>query len=169
MNLPVGILAVFLVYTLVEDPPYLTRARELGRRVKLDYIGFSLLTLELEHWQILLDKGQEDDWFGSDFIVTLMVIAGVLPDRPGGLGALSEEPHRGRQALQEFQFCYFQRDDVRGGRMSFATTVLVPQFLQVNMGYTAESAGMVLSAAGFVLLGACHSSACWRAGSRAAT
>src|ERR1700744_1963355 len=68
MNLPVGILAVFLVYTLVEDPPYLTRARLLGKRPKLDYVGFSLLALGVGALQILLDKGQEDDWFGSDFI-----------------------------------------------------------------------------------------------------
>ena len=54
------------------------------------------------------------------------------------------------------------------GGMSFATTVLVPQFLQGNMGCMAESAGMVLSAAGFVLLGRCLLSACWRAAFRAA-
>lgn len=77
MNLPVGILALFLVYQFVEDPPYLTKARALGRRVRLDYIGFSLLALGVGALQILLDKGQEDDWFGSHFIVTLIAIASV--------------------------------------------------------------------------------------------
>jgi DHA2 family multidrug resistance protein len=77
MNLPVGILALILVYQLVEDPPYMARARTSGKRPQLDYVGFSLLALGVGALQILLDKGQEDDWFGSNFIVTLIVIASV--------------------------------------------------------------------------------------------
>ena len=60
MNLPVGLIwRLYLVYRLVEDPPYLTRARALGRRVQLDYVGFSLLALGVGALQILLDKGRE--------------------------------------------------------------------------------------------------------------
>jgi DHA2 family multidrug resistance protein len=154
MNLPVGILAVFLVYTLVEDPPYLTRARALGRRVKLDYIGFSLLALGVGALQILLDKGQEDDWFGSHFIVTLIVIASVCLTILVVWELYQKSPIVDVRLFKNFNFATSSMMMFVVGGMSFATTVLVPQFLQVNMGYTAESAGMVLSAAGFVLLGA---------------
>src|ERR1022692_3688410 len=64
INLPVGLATLFLVYRFVEDPPYLSRLKAAG--VKLDYIGIALLTLGIGALQVLLDKGQEDDWFGSD-------------------------------------------------------------------------------------------------------
>jgi MFS transporter, DHA2 family, multidrug resistance protein len=75
INLPVGVLTLFLVMRIVEDPPYLSRARSALARV--DYIGISLLILGIGALQILLDKGQEEDWFGSRFILTLAAIAVV--------------------------------------------------------------------------------------------
>src|SRR6202030_1430705 len=73
INVPVGALALALVYQLVEDPPYLA---SLGKRLSgFDFIGFSLLTIGVGALQIALDKGQEDDWFGSLFITALVVIA----------------------------------------------------------------------------------------------
>src|SRR6202795_1486004 len=73
INVPVGALALALVYQLVEDPPYLARLKK--RLSGFDFIGFSLLTLCVGSLQIALDKGQEDDWFGSYFITTLLLIA----------------------------------------------------------------------------------------------
>src|ERR1700683_5018431 len=75
INIPVGLTTWFLVRRFVEDPPYLARLRSAG--VKLDYIGIGLLALGIGALQILLDKGQEDDWFGSHFITTLVVVATV--------------------------------------------------------------------------------------------
>jgi DHA2 family multidrug resistance protein len=75
INLPVGLIAMALVLRLVHDPPTLVR-RKRGE-MKVDYIGFSLLALGVGALQILLDKGQEDDWFGSDFITTLAIIAAI--------------------------------------------------------------------------------------------
>jgi DHA2 family multidrug resistance protein len=75
INVPVGILALILVYQLVEDPPYIARLK--ARLAGFDIIGFSLLTLGVGALQIVLDKGQEDDWFGSHFITTLVAIAVV--------------------------------------------------------------------------------------------
>src|SRR5580658_3284820 len=75
INLPVGVLTLFLVYRMVEDPPYLARNKNAG--VSIDYIGVALLALGIGALQILLDKGQEDDWFGSHFIVTLMAISAI--------------------------------------------------------------------------------------------
>src|ERR1700733_13370196 len=75
INLPVGIVTLFLVLRTVEDPPYIARNRSAGGRV--DYIGIGLLALGVGALQVLLDKGQEDDWFGSHFIVTLAVVCVV--------------------------------------------------------------------------------------------
>src|ERR1700692_157501 len=75
INVPVGALALLLVYQLGEDPPYLARMKK--RLSGFDFIGFSLLTLGVGALQIALDKGQEDDWFGSVFITALVVIAVV--------------------------------------------------------------------------------------------
>src|ERR1700749_2917090 len=152
MNLPVGIAAVFLVYTLVEDPPYLTRARLLGKRVKLDYVGFSLLALGVGALQILLDKGQEDDWFGSNFIVTLTVIATVCLTALVVWELYQKHPIVDVRLFGNFNFATSSVMMFVVGGMSFGTTVLVPQFLQANMEYTAESAGLVFSAAGFGVL-----------------
>src|ERR1700756_2657249 len=75
INLPVGVITWFLVRRFVEDPPYLRRLKGAG--VKLDYVGIALLIFGVGALQILLDKGQEDDWFGSRFITTLVIISVV--------------------------------------------------------------------------------------------
>src|SRR5690242_591238 len=73
INLPVGILAILLVMHLVEDPPYLRQVKRAG--VRVDFIGISLLVLGVGALQVVLDKGQEDDWFGSRFITDLVVVS----------------------------------------------------------------------------------------------
>ena len=75
INLPVGILTLFLAARMVEDPPFFKRLR--GGGIRIDYIGISLLALGVGALQVVLDKGQEDDWFGSHFITTLAVISAV--------------------------------------------------------------------------------------------
>src|SRR5215472_8919217 len=75
INLPVGILALFLIFLLIEDPPWAKRAA--GKIAQFDYLGIGLLALGVGALQVMLDKGQEDDWFGSRFIVTLMIVAAV--------------------------------------------------------------------------------------------
>src|ERR1700751_1645520 len=75
INLPVGMATWFLVRRFVEDPPYLHRLKSAG--VNLDDIGIARLALGGGALQILLDKGQEDDWFGSLFITSLVVVSGV--------------------------------------------------------------------------------------------
>src|ERR1700734_3552688 len=73
MNLPVGLLALFLVFTFVEDPPFLKRTTVQESRI--DYVGFGFLAIGIAFLQIVLDKGQEDDWFGSNFILILSVVS----------------------------------------------------------------------------------------------
>ncbi len=77
INLPVGILTLFLVMRMVEDPPYLSRVCEA--RASASTISASRCwRLGIGALQVLLDKGQEDDWFGSHFIVTLAIDLGGL-------------------------------------------------------------------------------------------
>jgi MFS transporter, DHA2 family, multidrug resistance protein len=150
INLPVGIVTLFLVYKLVEDPPYLKRVAKGG--IKLDYIGFALLALGVGALQIMLDKGQEDDWFGSHFIVTLAVITVVCLSTLVLYEWFHKDPIVDVRLFQNRNFATANMMMFTVGAMAFATTVLMPQFLQTLMGYTAQSAGMVLSAAALLLL-----------------
>jgi len=150
INLPVGIVTLLLVLRLVEDPPWMERMT--GARVKIDYIGVGLLTLGIGALQVMLDKGQEDDWFGSRFIVTLAIVAGV------GLVSLVIWEWFQKNPIIEVRL--FRNVNFLGanammfilGIMLFSSLVMMPQFLQTLMGYTAESAGLVLSGGGLVLL-----------------
>jgi DHA2 family multidrug resistance protein len=150
MNLPVGILALFLVFTFVEDPPFLRRTTL--HESKIDYFGFGLLAVGVGFLQIVLDKGQEDDWFGSNFIFTLSIISVVC------LVVLVFWELRVKQPILDvrlFTNANFAASCIimlMVGAASFSTTVLMPQYLQTQMGYTAESAGMVLSVAALILL-----------------
>jgi len=150
INVPVGILALLLVYQLVEDPPYIARLK--ARLSGFDFIGFSLLTLGVGALQIVLDKGQEDDWFGSHFITTLVVIAVV------GLVSLvvwewfQKEPIVDVRLFTNFNVATTNLMFLMLGAALFSSTVLMPQLLQTLMGYTAQKAGMVLSAGALVVL-----------------
>src|SRR5258708_15048524 len=144
INVPVGALALLLVSQLVEDPPYLARLKK--RLSGFDYIGFSLLTLGVGALQIALDKAQEDDWFGSNFIVTLVVIAAA------GLVALviwewfQKEPIVDVRLFKNFNFAASSLMFLILGMALFISTVLMPRLLQTLMGYTAQKSGMLLSA-----------------------
>ena len=150
INVPVGILAVLLVSQLVEDPPYLSRMRKSTAR--FDYIGFGLLAIGVGALQVALDKGQEDDWFGSHFITTLVILAAV------GLVSLviwewfQKEPIVDVRLFKIFNFASCSLMFFVVGVVLFSSTVLLPQFLQTLMGYTAETAGMVLSVAAILLV-----------------
>jgi MFS transporter, DHA2 family, multidrug resistance protein len=150
INVPVGALALALVYQLVEDPPYLARLKK--QLSGFDFIGFSLLTLGVGALQIALDKGQEDDWFGSNFITTLVVIA------VAGLIALviwewfQKEPIVDVRLFKNFNVATTNLMFLMLGAALFSSTVLMPQLLQTLMGYPAQKAGMVLSAGALVVL-----------------
>jgi len=150
INLPVGLLAMVLVYRLVQDPPDLIRRRRTG--IKLDYLGFSLLALGVGALQIMLDKGQEDDWFGSQFITTLAIIAGTCLTALIVYEWFHKDPIVDVRLFKNANFATANMMMFMIGAGTFATTVLMPQFLQTQMGYTAQSAGMVLSVSALLLL-----------------
>ncbi|MGC2639743.1 MAG: DHA2 family efflux MFS transporter permease subunit [Acidobacteriaceae bacterium] len=150
MNLPVGILAMFLVTVFVEDPPFLTRTTAKESRV--DYFGFGLLAIGVAALQIMLDKGQEDDWFGSHFIATLSIVAAICLVTLVIWELRVKAPILDVRLFGNPNFANASVMMLMVGAVSFSTTVLMPLYLQTLMGYTAERAGMVLSVAALVLL-----------------
>jgi DHA2 family multidrug resistance protein len=150
INLPVGIATWFLVRRFVEDPPYLSRLKAAG--VKLDYIGIALLTLGIGALQVLLDKGQEDDWFGSRFITTLVVVATVCLISLVIWEWFQKSPIIDVRMFKSYNFAVSNVMMFTLGILLFSSLVLMPQFLQTLLGYTSELAGLALSAGGLVLL-----------------
>jgi DHA2 family multidrug resistance protein len=150
INIPVGFVAFFLTQRLVEEPPWNVPDRK--NLFKLDYLGLSLLVISMGALQIMLDKGEENDWFGSHFIVTCAVtfvvsfIALILWQW------FAKSPLMDLKLLKirNFAMCCFLML-LTGGFLN-ATTVLQPQFLQSQLGYTATWAGLALSGGGLALL-----------------
>jgi DHA2 family multidrug resistance protein len=150
INLPVGLVTLFLVYRLIVDPPYLHRLKAAG--VRLDYIGIALLALGVGSLQVLLDKGQEDDWFGSHFILTLAVTAAVCLISLVIWEWRHKAPIIDVKMFKSFNFASSNLMMFMLGFMLFSSLVAMPLFLQTLLGYTAEIAGFALSAGGLVVL-----------------
>jgi DHA2 family multidrug resistance protein len=150
INLPVGIITWLLVRRFVEDPPYLAKLKAAG--VKLDYIGIALLALGIGALQILLDKGQEDDWFGSRFITSLVITAAVCLISLVIWEWYQKAPIIDVRMFRNFNFASSSLMMFMLGILLFSSLVLMPQFLQTLLGYTSELAGLALSAGGLVLL-----------------
>jgi DHA2 family multidrug resistance protein len=150
INIPVGFLAFVLVTRLVDDPPWIKPDRSrLGR---MDYTGLAFLTIAMGGMQVMLDKGEENDWFSSNFIVFFAVLF------VGGMIGLVWWELRAKEPLinlrlfryKNFAICCFLMMLV-GGVLN-ANTVLQPQFMQQLLGYTATTAGMALTAGGIALV-----------------
>jgi len=150
INLPVGLLAIFLVLRLIEDPAYLKTVNKAG--IKVDYIGIALLVVGVGALQVMLDRGQEDDWFSSHFILALAIMAAV------GLISLvlwewfTKHPIIDVRLFKNFNFLSSNVMMFLLGVVYFSSLVMIPQFLQTLIGYTAEVAGLVLSVSAVLLL-----------------
>ena len=150
INLPFGLLSLFLSNRMVEDPPEM-KAR-MQRRSPVDFIGLGAVALGVGLLEFTLDKGQEKDWFGSGQIqltaflavITLIFFAFWEWRHPDPIVDLKMLKNRNFGTAVFLQLVL--------GMVLFGSTVLIPQYLQVLLGYTAERAGMVLSPAGFVMM-----------------
>ncbi len=150
INIPVGILSLFLTQRLVEDPPWLEKERRSG--ISIDYIGLALIVIGIACFQIVLDKGQEKDWFASPLIITLfsigipMLIAFFIWEW------FHNDPIVDVRLLQNRNFGTAVFFSFVLGIVLFGSTVLIPEFLQTSLGYTAEQAGLALSPGGLALM-----------------
>ncbi len=149
INLPVGILSLVLSARLVQDPPALVAQRwKLLNNLQVDYVGIGLIAVGLSALQVVLDKGQEDDWFGSGLIATCIVVAAVCL-----IGAVIyelnvEQPVLDFRLLLNRNFGLANLQVFGLGFVLFASTVLLPQFVQELLGYTATDAGLLISPGG---------------------
>ena len=143
INIPVGVLSVVLTALLIYDPPYLVRKSLRGLRI--DYIGLGLLSVGLGFLQVVLDKGEREDWFGSNFIIGCTLVAAV-----GLIGAFiweltREDPIVDFRMLKDRNFLLATFTMFMLGFVLYGSTVLLPLMLQTLMGYTALLSGLVLS------------------------
>jgi DHA2 family multidrug resistance protein len=150
INLPVGLLSLFLTQRMVEDPPYLKEEQKVTGKV--DFMGLGLISLGVGCLEFVLDKGQEKDWFGDTTIVAFSLIAACALIWFVWWEWRHEDPIVDIRLLKNRNFGTAVGLQFVLGMVLFGTTVLIPQFLQVLLGYTAERAGMVLSPGALVLL-----------------
>src|SRR3984957_2744953 len=144
INIPIGILAVILCSLLLEDPPYLKDARP-GR---IDFVGFALLTIWSGCLQVMLDKGQDDDWLSSTFIRWLAFGAAI-----GFIAFLicelrAENPIVNLRVLRDRNLAIGSILLFLLGAILYGTTSILPLFLQNLLSYTSLQAGLVMSPRG---------------------
>jgi len=155
INIPIGILSLILTKRLVSDPPEFTSQVQAARRagkLKIDGLGILLIALGFACLEVVLDRGQTEDWFESNFILTFLsfavvalIIAAVWewrhPDPVVEIRLLGERNF----AIANFFYFLF-------GFTLFGSTVLIPQMLQSLYGYTATNAGLVLGPGAMVIV-----------------
>jgi MFS transporter, DHA2 family, multidrug resistance protein len=158
INVPICLISLFLTSRIVEDPPWVEKQVKESRKggIKLDFLGFGLLGLTFGSLEFILDKGQEDDWFSSpviSFFAIAMVIAFIAMIwwelrqlRTGHRPIVNLTLFKRRNFAIGFILMFVL------GFTLYGTTVLIPQFVQSLLGYTAELAGLVLSPAGLMMM-----------------
>ncbi len=150
INIPIGLLSLFLTHRLVEDPPWLAQEKRAG--IKIDYIGLALIVLGVACFQIVLDKGQEKDWFSSGLITGMSCVAVPVLVAFFLWEWYHENPIVDVRLLKNRNFGTAVFFSFVLGIVLFGSTVLIPEFLQSSLGYTAERAGMALSPGGLALM-----------------
>ncbi|HET8781818.1 MAG TPA: DHA2 family efflux MFS transporter permease subunit [Pyrinomonadaceae bacterium] len=144
INVPVGILAVLMAQWFIEDPPYI-RSQRPGR---IDYVGFGLMALGLATLQIVLDKGQEDDWFSSAFITRTLIVAIVALVAFVVWELRTREPIVNLRVLANRNFAVGTALIFAMGVVLYGTSALLPLFLQTLLGYPAAQSGLAVSPRG---------------------
>jgi MFS transporter, DHA2 family, multidrug resistance protein len=150
INVPVGMVSLFLTNRLVTDPPHIRLAKE--KTGGIDYIGLGLIAVGLGCLEIVLDKGQEDDWFASPFIFAMSVVAGVTLLSFVLWERKQKNPVVDVNMFKSRTFAISNLMMLTLGIVLFGSTVLLPQYTQVIMGYSAQQAGMALSPGGFMVI-----------------
>src|ERR1700736_5974610 len=150
INVPIGVIAMALISMVLREP----RTADVDSRSQqgngFDVVGFMLVATFLGALEVVLDRGLEDDWFGSPFIVTFAVISGLafVLMIPWGLTRANPIIDLRMVATRQFGACFLVM--LATGAILLATTQFLPQLVQQDFGYTATWAGLVLSPGGIV-------------------
>jgi MFS transporter, DHA2 family, multidrug resistance protein len=150
INIPVGILSLLLTSRLIQDPPYLKR-RKLSE-TRIDYTGLGFVALGLGTLQVILDKGQREDWFESNFIVALAVISAASLIFVIFWEWHHKEPIIDLHLFRERSFATANFLMFMLGFALLGSTLLLPLFMQTLLGYTAERSGLALMPGGFAIM-----------------
>ena len=147
INIPIGLVSLILSSRLVHDPPEFTQERKEARRgggLRIDYLGISLIAIGFACLEVVLDRGERDDWLGSHFITSFLAIAVIAI----ALAIWWEWHHRNPvvelSLLRERNFAIANVYYFLFAFGLFGSTVLIPEMLQTLFGYTATNAGLVL-------------------------
>jgi len=145
INVPVGIVAVLMVQAFVENPPYLRRVT----KATIDYVGFGLMAVWLASFQLVLDKGQEEDWFSSAWIVWFTIISVAAMIAFVFWELRTKEPILDLRVLLNRNFGVGVLLMMLVGAVLYSTIAQLPLFLQTLLGYPALQSGLALSPRGF--------------------
>lgn len=147
INVPMGIVAVIMAYFFIVDPPYMKRVK-----MKIDTWGLALLVIGLGSLQIVLDKGQREDWFSSDFILWLTVVSAVALALFVVVELYSEQPIVDLRVFKRVTFATGNVIVFFVFTVLFGSLVLLPLFAQKMMGYNATLAGLALAPGGLATM-----------------
>jgi MFS transporter, DHA2 family, multidrug resistance protein len=150
INVPVGLLSLYLSNRVVTDPPHVRQAKE--RSGPIDVVGLGLLAIGLGALEIVLDKGQEDNWFQSSTILGFSIVAAVSLVTFVFWELGRDKPIVDIRMFKDRNFASSNVMMLVLGVALYGSTVLLPQYLQLVMGYSAQQAGMALSPGGFVVI-----------------
>ncbi len=151
INIPVGVIAVLMTSVVIFDPPYLKR-QTLRQGLRIDYIGLGLLTCGLGFLEIVFDEGQRRDWLASHLIVISGVVAVAALVGVVFWELRQKQPIIELRMLQDRNFALSTGTMFLLGFVLYASTMLLPLFLQELLGYTAMQSGLVLSPGGLAII-----------------
>jgi DHA2 family multidrug resistance protein len=154
INVPVCLVSLLLSGSILTDPPAVQKERDdaIKGGLKIDVLGFILVAVGLACLQVVLDKGTEDDWFASDFILTFGVISAISLTALVFWELNHDDPIVDLPLLRNRNFASAMVVMFVTGFILISTTQMLPQFLQSVMGYTATDAGLALTAGGCATL-----------------
>jgi DHA2 family multidrug resistance protein len=150
INIPVGIISILLTSRLIQDPPYLKR-RKLSE-THIDYIGLGFVALGLGTLQVVLDKGQRDDWFDSHFILIMTLVSAVSLIFVVVWEWKQKDPIIDLHLFRDRTFGISNLLMFMLGFALLGSTLLLPLMMQTLLGYTAETAGLALMPGGLTIM-----------------
>jgi MFS transporter, DHA2 family, multidrug resistance protein len=152
INGPVGVLTVALIAALLREPIAADQGRKQPQKGGFDLVGFALVATFLSALEIMLDRGLEDDWFASSFIVAVAVVCALAFALMIPWEITRRNPMIDLQmvATRQFGACFLVM--LATGAILLATTQFLPELVQQNFGYTATWAGLVLSPGGLITM-----------------
>ncbi|GAA3607067.1 DHA2 family efflux MFS transporter permease subunit [Gibbsiella greigii] len=150
INIPVGIFSALAIYQLLEDPPW--ERKTAKGKLSIDYIGIGLITLGLGCLQVMLDRGEDEDWFQSNFIITFAILTII-----GLVGAVywllyAKKPVVDLYCLKDRNFAASCVLMAGMAMILYASAVVIPQLAQQDLGYTATWSGLILSPGGVLIV-----------------